>query len=125
MKIKITTYVDEEKLLEESYIGEYFNQKEYEKIEYYDKNNKKIKIFIDKIKESVSIEKDDFKIDITYIVKKSNYKTEMGIVNLAMQLIKIKKKERNNLVFFEISYNIIFNPDNKQKNTLKILLKRN
>ncbi|ERK56963.1 hypothetical protein HMPREF1983_01227 [Gemella bergeri ATCC 700627] len=125
MKIKITTYVDEEKLLEESYIGEYFNQKEYEKIEYYDKNNKKIKIFIDKIKESVSIEKDDFKIDIAYIVKKSNYKTEMGIVNLAMQLIKIKKKERNNLVFFEISYNIIFNPDNKQKNTLKILLKRN
>ncbi|MGX7070531.1 hypothetical protein ACWOBL_04130 [Gemella bergeri] len=125
MKIKITTYVDEEKLLEESYIGEYFNQKEYEKIEYYDKNNKKIKIFIDKIKESVSIEKDDFKIDIAYIVKKSNYKTEMGIVNLAMQLIKIKKKEPNNLVFFEISYNIIFNPDNKQKNTLKILLKRN
>ena len=54
-KIKITTYVDAEKIHEESYLGRHIEQLDSQKIIYNDKNNKKIEIFIDKIKESVSI----------------------------------------------------------------------
>ena len=46
MEIKITTYVDDEKTLEEKYVGEYISENTYEKIQYIDKNEKKIKIFI-------------------------------------------------------------------------------
>ena len=49
-KIKITTYVDAEKIHEESHIGTYIDQLDSEKLIYKDKNNKKIEIFIDKIK---------------------------------------------------------------------------
>ena len=61
-KIKITTYVDAEKIHEDSHVGAHIEEATSEKITYSDKNNKKIEIFIDKIKESVSIEKDDSKI---------------------------------------------------------------
>ena len=40
-KIKITTYVDAEKIHDESYIGTYISQLDSEKIIYKDKNNKK------------------------------------------------------------------------------------
>ena len=43
--------------------------KYYEKIQYIDKNEKKIKIFIDKMKESVSIERDNSKMSIGIVVK--------------------------------------------------------
>ena len=42
MEIKITTYVDNEKALEEKYVGEYIVANTYEKIQYIDKNEKKI-----------------------------------------------------------------------------------
>ena len=122
MEIKITTYVDNEKALEEKYVGEYIVANTYEKIQYIDKNEKKIKIFIDKIKESVSIEKDNSKMSIEYSRKSSDYTTVYGIMKLDTQLVKINKQARNNLVMHEIIYNIFFDQE-KQQNKLKILVK--
>ena len=42
MEIKITTYVDNEKVHEEKCVGEYTVENTYEKIQYIDKNEKKI-----------------------------------------------------------------------------------
>ncbi len=122
MEIKITTYVDNEKALEEKYVGEYIVENTYEKIQYIDKNEKKIKIFIDKMKESVSIEKDNSKMSIEYSRKSSDYTTVYGIMKLDTQLVKINKQARNNLVMYEIIYNIFFDQE-KQQNKLKILVK--
>ena len=122
MEIKITTYVNNEKALEEKYVGEYIVENTYEKIQYIDKNEKKIKIFIDKMKESVSIEKDNSKMSIEYSRKSSDYTTVYGIVKLDTQLVKINKLARNNLVMHEIIYNIFFDQE-KQQNKLKILVK--
>ena len=110
MEIKITTYVDNEKALEEKYVGEYIVANTYEKIQYIDKNEKKIKIFIDKMKESVSIEKDNSKMSIEYSRKSSDYTTVYGIMKLDTQLVRINKLARNNLVLYEIVYNIFFWP---------------
>ena len=122
MEIKITTYVDNEKALEEKYVGEYIVANTYEKIQYIEKNEKKIKIFIDKMKESVSIEKDNSKMSIEYSRKSSDYTTVYGIMKLDTQLVKINKLARNNLVLYEIIYNIFFDQE-KQQNKLKILVK--
>ena len=122
MEIKITTYVDNEKALEEKYVGEYIVANTYEKIQYIDKNEKKIKIFIDKMKESVSIEKDNSKMSIEYSRKSSDYTTVYGIMKLDTQLVKINNLARNNLVMHEIIYNIFFDQE-KQQNKLKILVK--
>lgn len=122
MEIKITTYVDNEKALEEKYVGEYIVANTYEKIQYIDKNEKKIKIFIDKMKESVSIEKDNSKMSIEYSRKSSDYTTVYGVMKLDTQLVKINKLARNNLVMHEIIYNIFFDQE-KQQNKLKILVK--
>ena len=122
MEIKIITYVDNEKALEEKYVGEYIVANTYEKIQYIDKNEKKIKIFIDKMKESVSIEKDNSKMSIEYSRKSSDYTTVYGIMKLDTQLVKINKQARNNLVMHEIIYNIFFDQE-KQQNKLKILVK--
>ena len=122
MEIKIRTYVDNEKALEEKYVGEYIVANTYEKIQYIDKNEKKIKIFIDKMKESVSIEKDNSKMSIEYSRKSSDYTTVYGIMKLDTQLVKINKLARNNLVMHEIIYNIFFDQE-KQQNKLKILVK--
>ena len=122
MEIKITTYVDNEKALEEKYVGEYIVANTYEKIQYIDKNEKKIKIFIDKMKESVSIEKDNSKMSIEYSRKSSDYTTVYGVIKLDTQLVKINKLARNNLVMHEIIYNIFFDQE-KQQNKLKILVK--
>ena len=122
MEIKITTYVDNEKALEEKYVGEYIVANTYEKIQYIDKNEKKIKIFIDKMKESVSIERDNSKMSIEYSRKSSDYTTVYGIMKLDTQLVKINKQARNNLVMHEIIYNIFFDQE-KQQNKLKILVK--
>ena len=51
MEIKITTYTDNEKVYEDKHFGEFSEEISSEKIVYNDKNEKKIKIFIDKIKE--------------------------------------------------------------------------
>ena len=117
MEIKITTYVDNEKALEEKYVGEYIVANTYEKIQYIDKNEKKIKIFIDKMKESVSIEKDNSKMSIEYSRKSSDYTTVYGVMKLDTQLVKINKLVRNNLVMYEIIYNIFFDQE-KQQNKL-------
>lgn len=122
MEIKITTYVDNEKALEEKYVGEYIVANTYEKIQYIDKNEKKIKIFIDKMKESVSIEKDNSKMSIEYSRKSNDYTTVYGVMKLDTQLVKINKLARNNLVMHEIIYNIFFDQE-KQQNKLKILVK--
>ena len=122
MEIKIITYVNNEKALEEKYVGEYIVENTYEKIQYIDKNEKKIKIFIDKMKESVSIEKDNSKMSIEYSRKSSDYTTVYGIMKLDAQLVKIDKLARNNLVLYEIVYNIFFGQE-KQQNKLKILVK--
>ena len=86
------------------------------------KMKKKIKIFIDKIKESVSIEKDNSKMSIEYSRKSSDYATVYGVMKLDTQLINIHKLARNNLVLYEIVYNIFFGQE-KQQNKLKILVK--
>ena len=122
-KIKITTYVDSEKIHEESYLGSFLEQTSSEKISYSDKNNKKIKIFIDKIKESVSIEKDDSKMYLAYTKTSNDYSTQYGQMKLETQLINISKKTKNNLTLYEIVYNIHFGSNDKQKNKLKILVK--
>ena len=118
MEIKITTYVDNEKALEEKYVGEYIVANTYEKIQYIDKNEKKIKIFIDKMKESVSIEKDNSKMSIEYSRKSSDYTTVYGIMKLDTQLVKINKLARNNLVMHEIIYNIFFDQEKKQNSRI-------
>ncbi|WP_314549551.1 hypothetical protein [uncultured Gemella sp.] len=122
-KIKITTYVDAEKIHDESYIGTYISQLDSEKIIYKDKNNKKIEIFIDKIKESVSIEKDDSKIYLSYTKTSNDYSTQYGQMKLETQLVKIGKMSKNNFTLFEIVYNIFFWNKDKQQNKLKILVK--
>lgn len=122
-KIKITTYVDSEKIHEESYLGSFLEQTSSEKISYSDKNNKKIEIFIDKIKESVSIEKDDSKMYLAYTKTSNDYSTQYGQMKLETQLINISKKTKNNLTLYEIVYNIHFGSNDKQKNKLKILVK--
>ena len=122
-KIKITTYVDSEKIHEESYLGSFLEQTSSEKISYSDKNNKKIKIFIDKIKESVSIEKDDSKMYLAYTKTSNDYSTQYGQMKLETQLVNISKKTKNNLTLYEIVYNIHFGSNDKQKNRLKILVK--
>ena len=122
-KIKITTYVDSEKIHEESYLGSFLEQTSSEKISYSDKNNKKIEIFIDKIKESVSIEKDDSKMYLAYTKTSNNYSTQYGQMKLETQLVNISKKTKNNLTLYEIVYNIHFGSNDKQQNKLKILVK--
>ena len=122
-KIKITTYVDSKKIHEESYLGSFLEQTSSEKISYSDKNNKKIKIFIDKIKESVSIEKDDSKMYLAYTKTSNDYSTQYGQMKLETQLVNISKKTKNNLTLYEIVYNIHFGSNDKQKNKLKILVK--
>ena len=122
-KIKITTYVDSEKIHEESYLGSFLEQTSIEKINYSDKNNKKIEIFIDKIKESVSIEKDDSKMYLAYTKTSNDYSTQYGQMKLETQLVNISKKTKNNLTLYEIVYNIHFGSNDKQQNKLKILVK--
>ena len=122
-KIKITTYVDSEKIHEESCVGSVSEQISSEKISYSDKNNKKIEIFIDKIKESVSIEKDDSKMYLAYTKTSNDYSTQYGQMKLETQLVNISKKTRNSITLYEIVYNIHFGSDDKQKNKLKILVK--
>ena len=122
-KIKITTYVDSEKIHEESYLGRYIEQLDSQKIIYNDKNNKKIKIFIDKIKESVSIEKDGSKMYLAYMKTSNDYSTQYGQMKLETQLVNISKKTKNNLTLYEIVYNIYFGSNDKQQNKLKILVK--
>ena len=122
-KIKITTYVDAEKIHEESYLGRHIEQLDSQKIIYNDKNNKKIKIFIDKIKESVSIEKDDSKMYLAYTKTSNDYSTQYGQMKLETQLVKMSKMEKNNFTLFEIVYNIHFGKNDKQQNKLKILVK--
>ena len=122
-KIKITTYVDSEKIHEESCVGSFLEQTSSEKISYSDKNNKKIEIFIDKIKESVSIEKDDSKMYLAYTKTSNDYSTKYGQMKLETQLVNISKKTKNNLTLYEIVYNIHFGSNDKQQNKLKILVK--
>ena len=122
-KIKIITYVDSEKIHEESYLGRYTEQLDSQKIIYSDKNNKKIKIFIDKIKESVSIEKDDSKMYLAYTKTSNDYSTQYGQMKLETQLVKISKMAKNSFTLFEIVYNIHFGKNDKQQNKLKILVK--
>ena len=122
-KIKITTYVDSEKIHEESCVGSFLEQTSSEKISYSDKNNKKIEIFIDKIKESVSIEKDDSKMYLAYTKTSNDYSTRYGQMKLETQLVNISKKTKNNLTLYEIVYNIHFGSNDKQQNKLKILVK--
>ena len=122
-KIKITTYVDSEKIHEESCVGSVSEQISSEKISYSDKNNKKIEIFIDKIKESVSIEKDDSKMYLAYTKTSNDYSTQYGQMKLETQLVKVGKMSKNNFTLFEIVYNIHFGSNDKQKNKLKILVK--
>ena len=124
-KIKITTYVDSEKIHEESYLGSFLEQTSSEKISYSDKNNKKIEIFIDKIKESVSIEKDDSKMYLAYTKTSNDYSTQYGQMKLETQLVKISKKAKNSFTLFEIVYNIYFGKNDRQQNKLKILVKNN
>ena len=122
-KIKITTYVDSEKIHEESCVGSVSEQISSEKISYSDKNNKKIEIFIDKIKESVSIEKDDSKMYLAYTKTRNDYSTQYGQMKLETQLVNISKKTRNSITLYEIVYNIHFGSNDKQQNKLKILVK--
>ena len=122
-KIKITTYVDSEKIHEESCVGSVLEQISREKISYSDKNNKKIEIFIDKIKESVSIEKDDSKMYLAYTKTSNDYSTQYGQMKLETQLVNISKKTKNSLTLYEIVYNIHFGSNDKQQNKLKILVK--
>ena len=122
-KIKITTYVDSEKIHEESCVGSVSEQISSEKISYSDKNNKKIEIFIDKIKESVSIEKDDSKMYLAYTKTSNDYSTQYGQMKLETQLVKMSKMGKNNFTLFEIVYNIHFGSNDKQQNKLKILVK--
>ena len=122
-KIKITTYVDSEKIHEESCVGSVSEQISSEKISYSDKNNKKIEIFIDKIKESVSIEKDDSKMYLAYTKTSNDYSTQYGQMKLETQLVNISKKTKNSLTLYEIVYNIHFGSNDKQQNKLKILVK--
>ena len=122
-KIKITTYVDSEKIHEESCVGSFSEQTSSEKIRYSDKNNKKIEIFIDKIKESLSIEKDDSKMYLAYTRTSNDYSTQYGQMKLETQLVNISKKTKNNLTLYEIVYNIHFGSNDKQQNKLKILVK--
>lgn len=122
-KIKITTYVDSEKIHEESYLGSFLEQISSEKISYSDKNNKKIEIFIDKIKESVSIEKDDSKMYLAYTKTSNDYSTQYGQMKLETQLVNISKKTKNSITLYEIVYNIHFGSNDKQQNKLKILVK--
>ena len=124
-KIKITTYVDSEKIHEESCVGSVSEQISSEKISYSDKNNKKIEIFIDKIKESVSIEKDDSKMYLAYTKTSNDYSTQYGQMKLETQLVKISKKAKNSFTLFEIVYNIYFGKNDRQQNKLKILVKNN
>ena len=122
-KIKITTYVDSEKIHEESCVGSVSEQISSEKISYSDKNNKKIEIFIDKIKESVSIEKDDSKMYLAYTKTSNDYSTQYGQMKLETQLVNISKKTRNSITLYEIVFNIHFGSNDKQQNKLKILVK--
>ena len=122
-KIKITTYVDSEKIHEESHLGSFLEQTSSEKISYSDKNNKKIEIFIDKIKESVSIEKDDSKMYLAYTKTSNDYSTQYGQMKLETQLVNISKKTKNSITLYEIVYNIHFGSNDKQQNKLKILVK--
>ena len=93
-KIKITTYVDAEKIHEDSHVGAHIEEATSEKITYSDKNNKKIEIFIDKIKESVSIEKDDSKMYLAYTKTSNDYSTQYGQMKLETQLVNISKKTK-------------------------------
>ena len=122
-KIKITTYVDAEKIHEDSHVGIHIEEAASEKITYSDKNNKKIEIFIDKIKESVSIEKDDSKMYLAYTKTSNDYSTQYGQMKLETQLVKMSKMGKNNFTLFEIVYNIYFGKNDKQQNKLKILVK--
>ena len=122
-KVKITTYVDSEKIHEESYLGSFLEQTSSEKISYSDKNNKKIEIFIDKIKESVSIEKDDSKIYLAYTKTSNDYSIQYGQMKLETQLVKMSRMSKNSFTLFEVVYNIYFGKNDKQQNKLKILVK--
>lgn len=124
MKIKILTYIDDEKSYEESYNGEYLEEKTRYIIEYRDNNLENFKIIIDKIKENVSIDKDTVEMIVKYTKNKTIYKTLHGDIEIITQLVKWSKKERNNLVCFDIEYKIFFNEEDSQNNKLRIIIKK-
>lgn len=124
MKIKILTYIDDEKSYEESYNGEYLEEKTRYIIEYCDNNLENFKIIIDKIKENVSIDKDTVEMIVKYTKNKTIYRTLHGDIEIITQLVKWSKKERNNLVCFDIEYKIFFNEEDSQNNKLRILIKK-
>lgn len=124
MKIKILTYIDNKKSYEESYNGEYVEEKTKYIIEYCNNNLENFKIIIDKIKENVSIYKDTVETIVKYTKTKTIYKTLHGNIEIITQLVKWSKKERNNLLCFDIEYKIFFNDKDSQNNKLRIIIKK-
>ena len=124
MELKITTYVDGEKLTEEKYECEYAHEKFLEEITYLDEKRNKIKVTIDKIKENVTIEKEQQTTNISYARKKTNYSTQYGVMEFESSLVSLKKQERSKFVVFEIVYNLYFSKEDKQQNKLRMQIKR-
>ena len=124
MKLKIITYVDKEKLFEEKYECDFKDEKIREIITYFDKNKNKVKITVDKIIESVSIEKDNVITEFGYSRRKSKYSTNYGVMELESQLVKLDKKERNSFIVYDIIYNLYFGGSDKQQNKLRLQIKK-
>lgn len=122
MNIMLTTYIDNEKLLFEKHKGAFFEDDNFYKIEYVDKNKKKFKIIIDKQKDNVSIVKEDSTLFVEKQRTKTEYKSEFGILGLETQLISNVVKQRNSIYQFEITYYIYFSKIDKQENKLKIVV---
>ena len=124
MKVKITTYIDEEKLFAEQYDCTFLEEKIVDTLVYIDKNKKKIKITVDKLKERVTIEKDNLITKIAYTREKSDYSTSYGALKLESQLVKLEKKQRGSFIVFDIVYNLYFNKEDKQQNKLRLQIKK-
>ncbi|MBU0278450.1 MULTISPECIES: DUF1934 family protein [unclassified Gemella] len=125
MKINITTYIDNEKLLFEKNMGDLVENEKNYILTYQDSKKNNFEIKIAKDASRADIIKDGVVLALSKKLQKTNYKTDFGIVSFNTHLQKINILEKNKFIQFEIDYKIYFSDTDKQDNKLKILVNRN
>lgn len=124
MKLNIKTLIDERQVFNETYLANLKEEKDYFIISYKDNYQEKIALIIYKNLEKVVIDKNANQLIVEKEEKITAHKLREGIVKLKTQLKCAKIIKRGSFVQFKIEYYIIFSARDKQKNTLKILLKK-
>lgn len=124
MKLNIKTLIDDKQVFNETYLANLKEEKDYFFINYKDNYQEKITLIIYKNLEKVVIDKNANQLIVEKKEKITSHKIREGTVKLKTRLKCAKIIKRGSFIQFKIEYYIIFSDRDKQKNTLKILLKK-